>query len=152
MEKYYKIASNIKFLLVVLLCSCNISTKEGDMEKWKEEIIKTEHEFARMVLEKGISEAFLEYAAEDAVLLRNNSLIIGKDSIRASFKSTTDSNATLKWKPDFVDVAASGDLGYTYGRYEYITTDSVGNKNVMAGVFHTVWKRQADGSWKFVWD
>jgi ketosteroid isomerase-like protein len=30
--------------------------------------------------------------------------------------------------------------------------DSVGNKKDFKGIFHTVWKKQKDGSWKYVWD
>ncbi len=30
-------------------------------------------------------------------------------------------------KPDFVDVSASGDMGYTYGEFTYSYTDSTGN-------------------------
>ena len=105
-----------------------------------------------MAQEEGISKAFLAYAADDAVLLRDNRLIIGKDSLRANFKNGKTDGGNLKWKPDFVDVALSGDLGYTYGKYTYTTVDSTGNKQVAKGIFHTVWKRQTDGSWKFVWD
>jgi ketosteroid isomerase-like protein len=128
--------------------------KEGSIEKWKSEIIEAEQEFAEMALNEGIPKAFLTYAAEDVVLLRNNTLIIGIDSLRESYKSKKSelSKVSLTWKPDFVDVALSGDLGYTYGKYVYTTTDSIGNKNVVEGVFHTVWKKQPDGKWKFVWD
>jgi ketosteroid isomerase-like protein len=103
---------------------------------------------------KDISEAFLYYAADDAVLMRDNSLIIGIESIKENFKNgkTGSEKVRLTWKPDFVDVASSGDLGYTYGKYVYTTTDSIGNTSEIKGVFHTVWKRQADGKWRFVWD
>ncbi len=33
-----------------------------------------------------------------------------------------------------------------------IGKDSIGNDIDNKGVFHTVWKRQADGEWRFVWD
>lgn len=141
-------------LLSVLIYSCNTSMKQGSVEKWKDEILKTEQEFADMAVNEGISKAFLAYAAEDVVLLRNNSLIIGIDSLRESYKNKNSelSKATLTWKPDFVDVALSGDMGYTYGKYVYTTIDSIGEINAVEGIFHTVWKRQPDGKWKFVWD
>jgi ketosteroid isomerase-like protein len=49
-------------------------------------------------------------------------------------------------------VSACGDLGYTWGSYTFTATDSLGATHRSEGIFHTVWKRQPDGSWKFVWD
>lgn len=144
----------ILILFTILASSCSTKNNEGSTEQWKDEIIATEKAFAKMAEDKGIPQAFLAYAADDAVLLRNNKLIIGKDSLRSSFENAEaqNNNVSLTWEPDFVDVSASGDLGYTYGTYLYVTTDSTGAKNEVKGVFHTVWKRQPDGKWKYVWD
>ena len=138
----------------LLFYSCNTNMKENSIEKWKSEIVDTEQEFAEMAQKEGISKAFLTFAAEDVVVMKNNSLIIGKESLRESFENekSESENVSLTWKPDFVDVASSGDLGYTYGKYISTTTDSLGNTKVVEGVFQTVWKRQPDGKWKFVWD
>lgn len=124
------------------------------IEKWKQEIVDTELAFSDLAQKEGIPNAFLAYAADDAVLNRSNNLIIGKESIRANYKNAKSTTAmvSLIWKFDFVDVVASGDLGYTYGKYTYSVTDSVGITKSSTGVFHTVWKRQTDGTWKFVWD
>lgn len=143
-----------RFLPIVLLLSPILfacQSQEENLEKWKQEIVETEKEFTAMAQKEGIPLAFLAFAAEDAVLMRNNTLVIGKEALKESFQGSPE-NVSLSWKPDFVDVAASGDLGYTYGKFVYTLTDSLGNENVMEGVFHTVWKRQADGNWKFVWD
>jgi ketosteroid isomerase-like protein len=43
-------------------------------------------------------------------------------------------------------------MAYTYGSYIFTTIDASGNKQESRGKFHTVWKKQADGSWKFVYD
>ena len=144
----------LMLLLSIFLYACDTGKEEDHIEKWKNEILETEKDFAAMAQKEGISEAFLFYAAEDAVLMRNNSLIIGIEALQESFKKekSNGDKLSLDWKPDFVDVALSGDLGYTYGKYTYITTDSIGKTNEVEGVFHTVWKRQADGKWKFVWD
>lgn len=61
-------------------------------------------------------------------------------------------NETLTWKPTFVDVSKSGDMAFTYGDFVFTYLDSLGNKKQNKGIFHTVWKRQNDSSWKFVWD
>jgi ketosteroid isomerase-like protein len=134
--------------------SCGVNYQKGSSEEWKQEIVETEKDFADLAGEKGIAEAFLSYAAEDAVLLRGDYLIVGKKDLRDYFlnhPSEVD-DEHLSWKPDFVDVSASGDLGYSYGHFTYSYTDSLGSIVKNEGVFHTVWKRQSDGSWRFVWD
>jgi len=148
--------TKMKLLIPVflLLISCNAESEEDAMEKWKKEIVEVEHNFTLMAAEEGISKAFMAYAAEDAVLMRNNKLVIGKENLSVLFENQASKprDEKLSWKPDFVDVSASGDLGYTYGQFSYSFTDSSGTTIESKGVFHTVWKRQADGSWRFVWD
>jgi len=106
-----------------------------------------------MAADKGIAEAFWFFADSTATIKGNNdSLIHGKEGIRNLFSADRFKKAKVNWAPDFVDAASSGELGYTYGRYTWHTPDSTGKINEFKGVFHTVWKKQKDGSWKFVWD
>jgi len=136
--------------LFLVLLSCKTNNTMDSTEKWKQEICEAEQQFANMVQEEGIHNAFVAFAANDATIMRNNTLIKGKQAIDDFYK---DSHAkTLTWKPDFIEVANSGDLGYTYGTYHYTYKDSTGKEQVDTGIFHTVWKRQQDGTWKFVWD
>ncbi|MEI9943504.1 MAG: DUF4440 domain-containing protein [Chitinophagaceae bacterium] len=58
----------------------------------------------------------------------------------------------MTWTPDFIEVSENGDLGYTFGKYTWSTKDSAGQAQEYKGVFHTVWKKQEDGQWKYVWD
>ena len=103
-----------------------------------------------MAGDSGIHAAFTAFAAKEAVLMRNNELITGWENIDKHYKNQNSKGLT--WSPEFIDVAASGDLAYTYGNYIYSSTDSTGKAIQTKGIFHTVWKKQADGSWKFVWD
>jgi ketosteroid isomerase-like protein len=50
------------------------------------------------------------------------------------------------------DVAESGDLGYTLGRYESRRIGPDGQQVRETGSYLTVWKRGADGSWKVALD
>jgi len=151
--------SGILVIIALLLSNCTSGTekaldKDAKLTKWKGEIKATERAFSEMAQKEGIATAFLTFAAEDAVLMRDNNLIRGRAAIKERFKAlqSTPGAESLSWEPSFVDVSASGDLGYTYGNFVYTTTDSLGQKTTLEGVFHTVWKRQADGQWKFVWD
>ena len=139
-------------LLILLAGSCN-NHPSADRNIAKAEIIKAEEDFARMVADSGIAKAFVHFADNDAVILRGNRLIPGIDSISRYFGSQLyPADASLIWTPDFVDVASSCDLGYSYGRYTYTATDTSGTIISSEGIFHTVWKRGPDRSWKFVWD
>ncbi len=144
------------FLLLfifLLSYSCDTGVKEDSIEKWKSEIVETEKAFADLVQKEGIPAGFLAFAADDVVLNRGKRLIIGKEALAESYKNTSKQpGVNLSWIPDFVDVSSSGDLGYTYGKYVYAITDSTGHTEEDTGVFHTVWKRQSDGTWRFVWD
>ena len=105
-------------------------------------------------MKEGLAKAFAEYAADDVVINRNDSLIFGKDGLMQFYSQATNPSqkVELSWKPDFADVSESGDLAYTFGKYLFTVSDSTGNIQSSTGIFHTVWKRQSDGSWRFVWD
>ncbi len=116
------------------------------------EISETERRFAAMATEKGVKEAFLAFAANDAVINRNNRIYTGKAGIAEYYDSQNLKNIRLEWKPEYIDVSQSGDMAWTYGNYTFSADSEEGEKIEADGVFHTVWKRQDDGSWKFVWD
>lgn len=124
-----------------------------DKEAIKSEIAETEKSFANMALERGIAEAFYYYAADNAVIKRqNDTLIKGKANIRLYYESQDLNNVALTWDAEFIDVSDCGTLAYTYGNYSWKATDSSGKINELTGVFHTIWRKQTNGDWKFVWD
>jgi len=59
---------------------------------------------------------------------------------------------TIKWRPQFVEVLEDGTLALTRGPYRMITTDENGEKTEHWGTFNSVWRLQADGEWKVVFD
>jgi len=138
------------FLMSVLYLSCSTPL---DMEKEKQALINADTEFSKLSEEKGMNEAFFTYLAKDGVLLRPNSLPIeGIEAIKERLSKSPDDNFTLTWKPSFADVSKSGDLGYTYGIYEFKTTDQNSIPLIAKGTYITIWKKQMDGTWKVVLD
>ena len=145
-----KASTSVTILILLILSSCQQKANTSDVEKWKQEIIQAELDFTQMAQEKGIHDAFVAFCADGAAIKRNGKLISGKDNIDSHL---LENNAkTLIWAPDFVDVSQSGDLGYTYGKFTFSYVDESGDSLQNEGIFHTVWKRQKDGKWKFVWD
>lgn len=139
-------------IALLLLVACGSADHKSRIETAKRELIRTEQDFAALAKAKGLSVAFSWYADSAAVLNRGNYVIHGKDSIRLFYLAPRYNGVILEWKPDFVEVSASADLGYTYGKFTYTTRDSTGKAISSKGIFHTVWKKQANGQWRFVWD
>mgnify|MGYP003886081989 CR=1 FL=1 len=139
-------------LMTMALTACDKSKMASTerIERLIQEIEDAEAAFAQMVKEQGMNKAFVSFAADGAVLMRGNQLIMGKGEIQKFMENQTSRG--LSWKPEYIDVSSSGDLAYTYGYYTFTYPDSTGAEVEAKGVFHTVWKRQQDGSWKFVWD
>lgn len=144
--------------LTILLASTSLffvacKDEEDDPDVIKTSVMKAEKDFEKMAAEKGIAEAFWYYAAPDAVIKRqNDTLIKGREEIKKYYSTDFYKRASVKWTPDFIDISEEGDMAYTYGKYLWHSSDSAGSVNEFAGIFHTVWKKQPDGSWKYVWD
>jgi ketosteroid isomerase-like protein len=117
----------------------------------EKEILQAEVDFAKMANEKGPKAAFLYYSAPEVVILRGKKIYKGKAELEVFYKDATPSD-TLTRTADYVNASAGGDMGYTYGKFLFKGKDPSGKPIKGEGYFHTVWKRQPDGEWKFVWD
>jgi uncharacterized protein (TIGR02246 family) len=94
------------------------------------------------------------YAPEAWVMDPGEAPVKGVQAIRASVqRAMDDPGFTVSFSSDKVDVASAGDLAVSRGAFKLTATDP-GSKTVQtsAGTFVTVYKPQADGSWKAVWD
>ena len=58
----------------------------------------------------------------------------------------------LSWRPNKAGVARSGELGYTSGKYRVSFKDATGKTISDNGKYLMVWKKQADGAWKVLFD
>lgn len=139
-------------VLIFTLAGCQGPTSPEQMDEWKAEVRTVEKAFNDMAQEEGLIKAFEYYAAEDGVIRRSKKIIKGKQDIREWYEKDVRPNETLTWAPTFVDVSESGDMAYTYGDFVFSYRDSTGAIKQNKGIFHTVWKRQANGEWRYVWD
>src|SRR5436190_424557 len=102
-------------LAITFLFSCNSQKENENPDKTKEEIIKAEKEFEAAAKNKGIAEAFYSFADENAVIKReHDTLIKGNENIKSYYQNPAYKNADVSWTPDFTDVSADGNMGYTY--------------------------------------
>ena len=135
-------------LFVFLFVGCG---EEVDVEKELERLLDTDREFSSLSVNAGTYEAFDRYMMDDAIIFSEGAHPFkGREAIRGLFRGA--GAGTLRWEPFFVDISESGDLGYTLGEFAFTTTDSLGVEHTSTGYYITIWKRQPDGSWRYVFD
>ena len=123
-----------------------------DLDQEKAALMRTDTEFSDAAQKIGVGEAFLRYADEFATMLPpGKKAVMGFDGIKAEF-ADFPKGATLVWKPVLVQVARSADLGYTLGTYEWRGPGPDGKTVTRYGKYCSVWKKQKDGTWKWVVD
>jgi ketosteroid isomerase-like protein len=135
--------------IVLLLSAC--SQHKSDVN----DILKTDKEFSAMCMKQGMSEAFIYYAAEDVIKMRPYEFpIMNKAELQRMFNEhSSDGNLKFGWEPVKADISSSGDLGYTFGNWKiFVPHDSTHKDTTLFGNYVSIWKKQSDGSWKYVLD
>lgn len=115
-----------------------------------ESMVATELAFAKMAKDVGTRPAFSAFIADDGILFRPGP-VKGKEWLAKNPAPVSAKHPWLSWYPAVADISAAGDMGYTTGPWEF-RPDINDAKAVAFGNFLTVWKKQADGSWKFAID
>ncbi len=112
-----------------------------------QEMVQTEQAFSKMAEEKNTRDAFMTFIADDGLLFRPGA-VNGKKWMIEHPVPSSDKKPLLAWQPSFAGMAASGDMGFTTGPWEF-KGDIKDEKPAGYGHFVTVWKKQADGNWRF---
>lgn len=90
--------------------------------------------------------AFTKHLADDAVFFDGEKATRGKAAVAAAWKSFFEGpNAPFSWTPESVEVLDSGTLAYSSGP----VLDPKGKR---VATFNSVWRREADGTWRVVFD
>ena len=141
-------------LLCLLSClfsaSIMLQAQKTDPNSTSLSMVETERAFARMSEEKGTRPSFMAFVADDGILFRPKA-VKAKQWMIDHPLPPSDKRDLLSWGPSFADMAAAGDMGYTFGPWEY-KSDIRDARPVAWGHFVTIWQKQADGSWKFAVD
>jgi ketosteroid isomerase-like protein len=142
---------SLALTLVCALFVAGAAWKAQSKSEGSDTLLKLESDFQKATAEKGW-DGYITYYAEDGVELPNGeSIVRGKEAIRKSLGEWAP-DMSLTWKPVKAEMAASGDLGYTYGTFEFRAKDKDGHPIVRYGKYATVWKKQKDGTWKVAMD
>jgi ketosteroid isomerase-like protein len=110
-----------------------------------------EARFAKDVAARG-GKAVVDWFADDGVLLGNGQAPEAGRVAIAKSMTWSAKDYQLTWTPTDAVMGPSGDMGYTWGRYEGHSKDANGNPVTTSGRYITVWRKQPDGQWKVVLD
>jgi len=139
-------------LLCVALSVAALAKAEPGKEKLKAEVAAMEDAFCAMAREKGLLAAFQHFAAPDVAFIDTDPRQWRGPAAVLERIGPDQPGVKLTWSATFTDVSDDGTLGYNYGRYEWRGPGADGKERVGTGWFLTIWKRQPDGSWKYVMD
>ena len=137
---------------VLLMNACaNNSKNTMNRELERQSMLSADRDFSSMSEAKGMKAAFLEYIDSNGILLRPSHMPIkGADAIDFLVQQN-DTGYTFTWEPKDGFIAQSGELGYTFGVYR-LRPKNNDTASTSTGTYISIWKKQADGKWKFVLD
>ncbi len=143
----------VLFGLLVVSFSFFQCQQKQDVNALEKELFSVDIAFSDYSVENGMVDAFLKYCAEDGVMLREDFMpITGRKNVEKLLSPNRGDQFTLSWEPDFAKVALSGDLGYTYGIYTFVTKDSLDQPIEAKGTYVSIWTKDKEGQWKFILD
>lgn len=145
-----------KFVLITTALTAMASGNDRRAQ-WKAELVAAETKFCSQAESIGIPEAFEANMAEQCFMPGQLTLTRAEYAASTALRKPRGNLASkpvITWQPLMVDVSADGTLGYTWGRYEYRPAVPADGQPAAphVGIYLTIWKRQSDGSWKFVFD
>ncbi len=105
-------------------------------------VVAAERAFATTAQTDGVNAAFLRWSAPDALLFQPDPILA-----KAALAANPIPAVPLKWWPAYAGIAVSGDLGFTTGPFVIGSGERRGH-----GWYFTIWRRQPDGSWRWVLD
>jgi ketosteroid isomerase-like protein len=130
-------------LICCLVCVPSARAAE-DSASLAQQVRSAETAFAQSMARRDL-DAFARLLAPDAVFF-GEGVLRGKDEVVAGWKGFFDgASAPFSWSSASVEVLASGTLAHSSGP----VMDKNGNQ---IGTFNSIWRREADGSWKVVFD
>jgi ketosteroid isomerase-like protein len=138
------------------LQGCGMGSGEPSQEElaeaWKAELMAADQAFAEAIGEGGLS-LWADFFTEDGAMIQEGAgEIRGTEAIRAASEASAGAITSFTWAPDRAAVSTGGDLGYTVGHFRTTAMGPDSVEMLRTGLYVSIWRRQADGSWKVEMD
>ncbi len=115
-------------------------------------LMEADRAFARDVAAGGSAEWASWFAEDGAMIQPMVGEVQGHARIQEVMAGLDQPGFSLSWDPLRADIAASGDLGWTTGVYASEVVGLTGDTIRDRGRYVSIWRLQADSSWRVVMD
>ena len=138
--------------LLVLFVSGGARTMQAPVDTQAlPRMVATERAFAAATEQIGVRDGFLSFFAEDAVSIQRQptfAVVPARAALTAQPLAKLPLANTLVWEPYTGHVSSDGTIGWLTGGF--VSMNQAQHVVVAQGAYFSVWKRQADGTWR-VW-
>ena len=150
MKNLAKLCAATVVVLTIVACNQTPDTHDADVAALKAGEAQWVQDFAA----KDVDKVVAHYTDDATLMPPGMAPATGKAAILPMVKEMlADPALALKFSATRVEVAKSGDLGFTQGTYTMTMTDPATKQVVNDhGTYLTTYMKQADGSWKAVSD
>ena len=137
--------------ILLLIAAAIVATGQTNQTA-TDTIRKADQDWLKVFAARNLKESVDFVLANGSVLAPNAPIATGPDEIRklfAGFFALPD--LKIQWNPNKIDVARSGEMGYSTGAYRMSFKDPSGKTVEDHGKYVTIWKKQG-GKWKVASD
>jgi len=130
---------------IAVACSEPAAPQRVDIDTRRDQVRARETAFARSMAVRDLT-AFTSFIAPEAVFVGAGGTTRGPQEIAAAWQRFFDGpDAPFSWKPETVEVLASGELALSSGP----VFDPKGER---VGTYNSTWRRDPDGVWRIIFD
>ena len=109
--------------------------------------------FAADSASRGLPAWVSAFDSGGAMWSRRRKVALTGDAIRETMAPLFEKKVQIEWAPVASGLSPAGDLGYTVGTSRYTGPGPDGARvETHRGAYVSIWRRQADGSWKVLFD
>jgi ketosteroid isomerase-like protein len=133
------------FGFVSLLVFLSLPIRCETVEEFTLQVREVETAFAKTMRDRNF-DSFVSFLADETIFFGSQNILRGKDAVAKAWKPFfVDAAAPFSWKPEKVEVLNSGSLALSTGPV-------LNPEGKLIGTFTSIWRREADGKWKIVFD
>ena len=137
----------------MLACISGCQQQHVEINSEGEKLMQLSRDWSKSA-SAGNIDTTLSYWADDAIVMApGQPLLKGKKAIREMLEGTSKiPGFKISWDPKMVSVSKSGDMAYMIEETQITMNDSLGKPFTEYNKAVTVWRKEANGTWKNVID